>query len=276
MKGLNPYRSKLTSQQVLEICSKYISGVSSSKLAVRFDVGSDSIRYRLHRAGIRIRTSGESNRRYSCNYTFFDTVDTEPKAYWLGFIAADGCVMDSPRYIMTISLSSRDKCHLIRLKEALESNHNIRNYHGYRDSAMDRLVINSKNLVDDLIKHGIHPRKTHTLEWPNFLSDELLRHYLRGYMDGDGGLYIHKSKKNGHNDSSFFSVASNEHFLLGCQGFLIKKCSLGRTKLQEGKSTFVLRYGGNRQVKRIFDLLYDRATIWLPRKRDKIEGHLLC
>lgn len=33
-------------------------------------------------------------RKYSVNEIFFEVINTEEKAYWLGFIFADGCVLD--------------------------------------------------------------------------------------------------------------------------------------------------------------------------------------
>ena len=59
---------------------------------------------------------------------------------------------------------------------------------------MARFAIWSQQLCAGLAKHGIHPRKTFTVQWPSFLSEELLRHYLRGLIDGDGGWYAYPVK----------------------------------------------------------------------------------
>ena len=66
-----------------------------------------------------------------------------------------------------------------------------------------------------------------------------------------------------------FSVISNEHFCLDLQQVLMEKCQLNKTKFTKDGNCMAIRYGGNPQCRRIRDFLYQDATIFLARKRDK-------
>jgi hypothetical protein len=185
------------------------------------------------------------------------------KAYWLGFIAADGYI-DSNH--LKVTLSSVDKDHLVRLATSLHSSHpvidQIQGKH-----ASSTLRIYSHELCNDLIRHGITFRKTFTLQWP-VLSVVMLRHFVRGYVDGDGCFTVDgKVRRN-----AYFSVTSNESFLSNLQAFLMRYCAVNQTKLfQRHKDSpiYTLVYCGKLQVRRIVDFLYHDATIYLPRKYDR-------
>jgi hypothetical protein len=118
-------------------------------------------------------------------------------------------------------------------------------------------------MVADLEKWGVVPRKTFTLPWPS-LPGELMRHYLRGYFDGDGCF-----RWSSINSYAFWLVG-NDLFLEGCRDYLARHCSLPSPGLyhnRHGSKIGHLVYGGNRQVLRIYRLMYEDATIFLERKQ---------
>lgn len=49
-------------------------------------------------------------------------------------------------------------------------------------------------MVADLEKWGCIENKTFKLKFPEFLSEELVPHFIRGYFDGDGSVFIHRQK----------------------------------------------------------------------------------
>ena len=54
---------------------------------------------------------------YKYNENFFEKIDSPRKAYWLGFLYADGCILDQRKSkILEITLSKNDKNHLQKLK----------------------------------------------------------------------------------------------------------------------------------------------------------------
>jgi hypothetical protein len=209
--------------------------------------------------------------KYRCNHRFFESIDAEAPAYWLGFLAADGCISPSNNTVK-LGLSEKDRAHIERFREALESNHPIRSRCGTGFSATTisaQFQIASAAMLEDLGRHGIHPRKTFSLRWP-VLPDALIRHYLRGYFDGDGCF------TGSRQGSLSFSLAGNRDFLLGCRRYLVDSCSLRETQLISMPATpqgAYLQYCGTGQVQAIGRLLYDGATIWLPRKRVVLDAH---
>lgn len=55
---------------------------------------------------------------------FFKTIDTEEKAYWLGFLYADGSVSKDLKAV-TLELNIKDIDHIRKFKRAINSTHKI-------------------------------------------------------------------------------------------------------------------------------------------------------
>ena len=131
-------------------------------------------------------------RKYNVNDVYFNKIDTEEKAYWLGFLLADGCIHERDgQDRLSLVLGIKDKNHLEKFKKSLSFEGPIIDYtkksglfigliHSY-------IRITSQLLVNDLAKVGCMPRKTLTLEFP-IIYDELRHHFIRGYFDGDGNF----------------------------------------------------------------------------------------
>lgn len=228
----------------------------------------------LDQRGIARRTASENKRIHSCNHAFFDAIDSEEKAYWLGFMAADGNVVTG-RPIIKLALASADRDHLLKFRDAMESTHAITDYTTKAGHHGAKLSIASPQLTEGLAKHGISPNKTFTVEWPNNIAPQLLPHYLRGYFDGDGSFKVQRSPTGA--PVLGWSIVGNEVFCLGAQGYMMDAIAVNRTKLYVPRNSPNIRrlaYAGNLQVARIAHWMYADATIYLPRKYDKV-AHLL-
>jgi hypothetical protein len=115
---------------------------------------------------------------------YFHIIDTAEKAYWLGFIAADGTVDDRPRrYSLTIDLQPRDLHWLQRFRDTVAPRATI-TQHGQRSYS---IFIGSKELVADIVRLGIGRRKSYHLTWPT-VPEEFAITFLLGYFDGDGSF----------------------------------------------------------------------------------------
>lgn len=125
--------------------------------------------------------------RYRFDESFFDSVDTEEKAYWLGFITADGCVRtDRGRSRVQIKLMETDASHLEKLKAAVGSGKPLTfsARRGVAGPAAD-LTLTSPHLVEALAALGVTARKSAVVRpWDG--PDHLMTHYWRGLFDGDG------------------------------------------------------------------------------------------
>jgi len=262
---------KLTDMQIAEVCRRYQAGETTTRLAKEFDVSFVAICGLLERRHIARREQALCQRRHICNHAFFSSIDTEEKAYWLGFIAADGYISwaKDGNSALTVTLAPQDKEHLYRLQNSLQSTHPVKEYN-YPYKQLVKLFIRSKQLTDDLASYGVVPAKTFTHSWPQ-LPDDLLIHFLRGYVDGDGGFHVTVDNRYPGTWGYTFEITSNKPFLESCQQFLMKMCDLSQTKFDQRRSAtsiFTLRYSGRRQVARIGKMLYEHATIYLPRKHD--------
>lgn len=129
--------------------------------------------------------------KYSYEKTLFDVIDTEEKAYWLGFIYADGCVCDYKGYPckLTIGLKYDDYNHLIKFADFIGAEHTMVKLSKEKDRC--DITISNRHICESLIKLGVIPRKSLTLNFPNEtqVPRNLLRHFIRGYFDGDGTIY---------------------------------------------------------------------------------------
>jgi hypothetical protein len=129
-------------------------------------------------------------------------IDTEEKAYILGFAAADGCLTCPKRNgrscVFCIVLSHKDYDHVVKLRDIVSPRSTI--YTATRTTLfkstgktysgdVSGFSVADKDLANNLIKHGIVPRKTRILEIPKTVPPHLFHHWVRGYFDGDGTVY---------------------------------------------------------------------------------------
>jgi hypothetical protein len=128
-------------------------------------------------------------RRYTLDETYFDQIDTPDKAYWLGFIAADGCVIEDPAgrpAYLRVDLARCDDDHLRTLCTHLGSDRPVLYS---QDCAC--VSFGSRRLADALCKLGVTPRKSLIVEpWDG--PADLMPHYWRGLFDGDGTIFTSK------------------------------------------------------------------------------------
>jgi hypothetical protein len=120
-------------------------------------------------------------RKYEINGHALDVIDTESKAYMLGFIAADGHVDENG---LNFTLHKQDTDILVEIQKVLGSAHPIKTLARNRVS----LEMGSRILARRLIALGLESPKTFTVKPPTEVPQELLPHWLRGYWDGDGWL----------------------------------------------------------------------------------------
>lgn len=185
-------------QQIEFIKSNYenMSYTDMSKLPLFENINGTQIRNKARVLGC------SRARKFSKRY--FQFIDSEVKAYWLGFIYADGFLTynkERRNYELGIEIHTDDKYILDLLNYELGNSHKItsrkRNisFNGYDYiSNCSRIRVYSKDICDDLIAHGIVPDKTNSNKHPLIQDDILFLHFLRGFLDGDGCIYQKDNK----------------------------------------------------------------------------------
>ena len=184
----------------------------------------------------------------------FRQIDTEEKAYWLGFLYADGYV--SKYNQVEVSLALKDKNHLEKLKVFINTNTNI-----ITDDHRCRLLFCSKELVNDLASLGCVNNKSLTLTFPTKeqVPQELLRHFLRGYVDGDGCLCCTSKTQQ-------FSITSTKQFFEG----MLERTGWDKEKCNYYPSGQAITWRCHKDVMpQYLKYLYDNANVYLNRKYEK-------
>jgi hypothetical protein len=113
----------VTKEQLEEINKFKEVGMSLPWISRRTGIPLGRIEY-LSELNLLIKTSKTTKKELFCDYHFFDKINTEEKAYWLGFIAADGCVTD--KGCLQILLSRKDRDHLELFKKHINGEHPVR------------------------------------------------------------------------------------------------------------------------------------------------------
>ena len=247
----------------MEIAALYEGGLNTRMIAEREGLSVPSVTWLLRRAKAPMRPHGTV---YTVDHAYFDRIDTEPKAYWAGMMASDGCVHGSR---IQLILHERDVSHIDAFRKALGSTHPVMSRVAPIGTTHRGLVLTSAQLAAGLARVGITPRKSLTIHWPE-LRDDLYPHFLRGVFDGDGSVSFREP---------YFwvvCVSGSSPMIPEIQEYLMRALALRRTRLLVGPTGCrTLSVGGTRQVRRFAHLLYDGATVWLPRKRARLEPLLL-
>lgn len=249
-------KQSIRNQQIIKL---FKQGLSTRQIAKQLKIGKST-------AQLIVSEYQKSNIDDSFQERFFQTIDTEKKAYWLGFLMADGCITDRS---IRVELTLADQSHLEKFRDVIKY---YRTKFYYRNDGIKSVlyIISSKTMINDLATFGCIPRKSLVIRFPSIdlVPTELIHHFMRGYFDGNGCINISERTR------SSVSVTSNMEFLDGYQQAL--NCGISKTttvKIQqthsEGMGLFML--GGNQQVLKIYDFLYKDATIFLDRKKEKFD-----
>ena len=196
---------------------------------------------------------------------------TPDSAYLLGFIAADGSIVEDKKNNnkiykrVVIRLAETEPLEII--KSELETSspiHKYLNKHSFKpNSVVYQLNIFNQRIVRDLESYGITPRKTFTLEYPK-INNKLDKHFIRGILDGDGWLLIAQGDCTRKYLHIGFSSAS-EKFIMELKNKL-DVLSDANGYLTKTRKTFQLRYTANKAYI-IVSWLYENANLYLNRKK---------
>lgn len=261
------------SQEKINIIEKRIKeGKFYSDIARELNISRDCVlRYAKM---LNISTGVRHKRKSVLNEYVFENIDSEEKAYWLGFLIADGGTCYTTDYYkkcnrpnrLYINLSLKDVNMLDKFKIFLNTNTKIRFYipeQTYSNNEMCQLIINSINICSSLNKYGIYPNKTGHEIIPT-ISIDLMRHLIRGYFDGDGTVYIHKNKY------ICVGFSGNEKFLLDLKQLLksykIIKNDNKVSKEMYDKQCYSFRFSNKEDVSNFFHYIYDNSNIYMERK----------
>ena len=244
----------------------YKQNISFTQIGKILKVDRKKVSYYLQKKGYKpnhkymSKTKVIEKTKKEIDENIFEKIDTEEKAYWLGFLYADGCVSEI-RNSVELSLQEQDYEHLIKYKNFLKSKHEIKKRIKDNKYVSYRLSFNSKKIKEDLIKVGCIPRKSLILTFPTEeqVSKELIPHFIRGYLDGDGCI-THNSKGN-----VSVEILGTNNILKGITNYFNIENHI-YTFNHSSVKRFII---AGDKAKSILNCLYENATIYLDRKYNK-------
>ena len=240
---------------------------SLTKLGEKYGVKRQTLSKHLKNRGYEVVNY---QNRIRCDENVFDKIDNEEASYWLGFLYADGNISSTGNRL-EVRLSIKDISHLEKFRSFLKLSTEIRtgicNGNGFC-----HLSIRNKHLWNTLNSLGCFPRKSLILKFPKldiFIGNkkELIKHFIRGYVDGDGCLCLYKqtngSVKTELNLVGTFDFVTYINKLFKNKGYIRNKSC----KNWENKS-YSLSFSSvpSRKIARF---LYENSNIYLERKYNK-------
>jgi len=272
-------KRKLGDRLEARVCKLYRNGATMRELSHLYEVDDTTILSILRRNGEVTRPTKEN--QYQITEDFFDNIDTEEKAYFLGMLYADGNVAkDQP----SISLALKeDDGYLVEQLNSFVSNDRplyLKDSSGYENAKPQyNLVMYSQHMKDTLVSYGMVPAKSLILQFPQVIIDApeyIQRHCIRGWFDGDGhvSIYKRKDKRNENSPQNYkhnASIVGTFEAMTGIKKIIEKhvpdtSVHIHKQDKNNDKNTYVLLVQGGFNTGKVLKWLYTDATIYMNRK----------
>ena len=245
-----------------EIIKAYEDGASLASLSRQTGLSTYKIKKILQNNSVKIRTRFEQtvftnmSRGKQINHNYFNDLNDE-KVYYLGFLAADGCVRPNKNEIK-IGLSAIDREWLEEFKLKLNSERKIEDYITGKGFAVSELKFSSLKIKTELAKYSIVPNKTYLGITMKNVPDRYKLAFIKGYFDGDGCFVFNKNTK-----QCSLKITSHTKGILEEISYFFRAGNI----YSHGKD-FELDFSTNPTLK-IMELFYDLDTPCLKRKKEK-------
>lgn len=219
---------------------------------------------------LKINKLGLHKSKYTYNHDFFENIDSEEKAYWLGFFYADGCVSINKKNNSgecCIKLYKCDYRHLQKFNKSLNGNIPISfntRICSFNNKPQESCSVRcySFKMANDLISHGCIPNKTFYITVPN-IDKSLMNHFIRGFFDGDGCICTDSNKRK---TLGINLCSASEVFLIDIRKHLYSVGINSYITDEKGKTTFRLYIKGINNVDNMWNYMFNNASVFLDRK----------
>lgn len=240
---------------------KYIKEISKE-----INISTDKIKDILKRNNIEIKRS--CYRKYTHTYDFFENINTEKKAYWLGFILADGYI-NSKGNVVGIELKSDDMSHLEKFKTDICATNPIHIYHKnstFREQDNCRILVNSFKTKEDLLNLGLTSNKSYDGVLPK-VEKSMTRHLVRGYFDGNGSVSVLYKNKNGTPSVSVCICGTKE--ILKCIEEIVDGNVSWSQRYKKDNNNYQIQISTKKWIYYFLNYMYDDCDTYLDRKYEK-------
>lgn len=207
-------------------------------------------------------------RKKRYNEEYFEKIDTEDRAYFLGLIFSDGCVindLERHRYKLCLKLHNKDKHILEEFINFIDGEMKLW-FHGQRD--MCEVSISGKKIIMDLKDKGVLSNKTFTIKYPD-IDENLERHFLRGYFDGDGCIRLNTDKRDGSKRGDLRIVSGSIDMLnkINERMNFLFNTNLNKLYGPKNKDYKFIGWAGMTDIEKIYNGFYNDSNLFLKRKK---------
>ena len=207
--------------------------------------------------------------KYEINENYFSVIDTEDKAYWLGFIYADGYLTKKGN-TFGIELKSTDIEHLHKFNNNIKSNRPVKIYHKqstFGPQVNCRWVCTNKTLYADLLKHKITATKSYDGEFPLVDNNVYVKDVVRGIFDGDGCITYRRGTI-GYLVGAI-SVCGTKETLEYIENFSGFKWTWSQRYPDKDINNYQIACGDQDNITHFLRAIYDGSNVYLDRKYQK-------
>lgn len=262
-KSLIMGRYREITNEIVELANQ---GLSATEIAKILGIWRQTVYYKLKKIN---RSIPNYHNSLKFDNTVFDNIDTEEKAYWLGFLMADGYVSKNSNTV-ELSLKGDDNNHLSKYNDFIKNTQSIKFgkiVNKGKEYSRCRCAVTDNHFHNRLIELGCTPQKSLTLKFPDkniFAEESLIRHFIRGYVDGDGCLSYTKTGR------LTIEIIGTKEFLeeiVSLYPSYFKK-TLHKDKRRLSSNTYFITCSCNNADK-FASILYDKSNIYLDRKYER-------
>jgi hypothetical protein len=256
--------------------------LSMNEIARKFKCDRIVIHDGFIKLGIKSRSNQEqchidriNGRRHYCNIKedFFDTWNPE-MAYVLGWIYSDG---NLHKKLNSVSITSADLETLENIGSLFGTDIHMNTYFGdrMRKQVIGKIFFHRKPMIERLMKIGLTPKKARTIAYPKELPNQFARHFIRGFFEGDGYVYI--STKDRKTPSIQAGFCSSSYQFLASLNEKIYSLSGAYGNIGTDKKTGVscLKHHGIKNCRKLYKFLYKGVPdiMILKRKQERFENY---
>lgn len=261
-----------TDKEIENICQLYFEKFCTlSQIAEKFNCVPNTIKNIVSKDYKYKERASVNYKNLGINHNFFSVIDTEEKAYILGFLLADGNVYKDTSYRIRLCLALQDIKILYRIKEILNLTSEVRiSKRDNRENSQAECLLNwsSEQQFKDLGKYGIVPNKSLISYLPiNQINSDVVHHFIRGLFDGDGCISVFQNRQ-------ALSFVGTYEVINTLKCFLCENLSLYPVKISERtkkNTVYQVLWSSKKDVLNIYNYLYKDATIFLERKYLKFQ-----
>ncbi|WP_036096581.1 DNA-binding protein [Leptospira weilii] len=238
-------------------------------------------------------------RFYNVNDTYFSLIDSQKKAYYLGWLITDGWVNGIIRNKDKVYKSNKiglkikieDVDVLEDFKRELETDSPIKYFKKSPPQLLKNKITGKTSIIKagrqvglevysyqmqlDLSNYGVVPKKTYTVSFPKKLPEKYYPGFIAGVISGDGCVYLHKKHKRG--SLLQCNIAGNLGLLKVIRKILIKNIGFNTDKkilkCNSSVNLYLLNLSQTETVKLYYWLKKNNISL-MDRKNKIIEAYL--